>query len=93
VVRALESAFLQCGELSPSEGDANLVIGPGFRPQVADAILTGMHQKGTSHFALLEAFAPRGLLERALAHADNAGYLEHEFGDSLLVTDRSTSRG
>jgi S-adenosylmethionine:tRNA ribosyltransferase-isomerase len=93
VVRALESALLQCGELSPCEGDARLVIGPGFRPRVADAILTGMHRKGTSHFALLEAFAPRALLERALARAESAGYLEHEFGDSMLVlTERSTSR-
>jgi S-adenosylmethionine:tRNA ribosyltransferase-isomerase len=92
VVRALESAFLLCGGLSPCEGNAKLVIGPGFRPQVADAILTGIHQKGTSHFALLEAFAPRALLERALAQADGAGYLEHEFGDSMLVTEHSTSR-
>jgi S-adenosylmethionine:tRNA ribosyltransferase-isomerase len=44
-----------------------------------------MHSRGTSHFALLEAFAPRALLERALEHAERAGYLEHEFGDSCLV--------
>ena len=85
VVRALESAFLFRGELAPCEGEATLVIGPGFVPRVADAILTGMHQRGTSHFALLEAFAPRTLLERALSRADILGYLAHEFGDSMLV--------
>jgi S-adenosylmethionine:tRNA ribosyltransferase-isomerase len=64
---------------------ATLVLGPGFRPHVVDGLLTGMHPEGTSHFALMQAFAPRPLLERALAHASRAGYLEHELGDSCLV--------
>jgi len=89
VVRALESAFMAHGSLRPCEGEATLVLGPGFIPSICDGILTGMHAPGTSHFALLEAFAPRELLGRALAHADRAGYLEHEFGDSmLLIADR-----
>lgn len=87
VVRALESAALERadGALEAHEGEAKLVIGPGFRPRVVDGLLTGMHAPGTSHFALLEAFAPRALLEQASDHAERAGYLEHEFGDSCLV--------
>lgn len=84
VVRALESRAAK-GALRPGVDDATLVIGPGFVPRVVDGILSGMHPAGTSHFAVLEAFAPRPLLRRALRHAARAGYLEHELGDSTLV--------
>jgi S-adenosylmethionine:tRNA ribosyltransferase-isomerase len=84
VVRALESRAAH-GVLTPGRDEATLLIGPGFTPRVCEALLTGMHPPGTPHFAVLEAFAPRALLERALAHAERAGYLEHEFGDSCIV--------
>jgi S-adenosylmethionine:tRNA ribosyltransferase-isomerase len=48
-------------------------------------LLTGLHEPGTSHFSLLEAFAPRALLERSFRHAEREGYLQHEFGDSCLI--------
>jgi S-adenosylmethionine:tRNA ribosyltransferase-isomerase len=85
VTRALESVALTHGRLVAGEGEATLVIGPGFRPAVVDGLFTGIHTRGTSHFALLEAFAPPALLDGAIAHAETAGYLEHEFGDSCLV--------
>jgi S-adenosylmethionine:tRNA ribosyltransferase-isomerase len=85
VVRALESSFAAHGRLFAEVGEARLLLGPGFRPNVVDGILSGMHEPGTSHFALLEAFASRALLERAVAEADAAGYLQHEFGDAMLV--------
>ena len=85
VVRALESNALEHGTLRAGPGVASLVIGPGFRPRVVAGLLSGMHDPATSHYALLEAFAPRGLLERASAFAASAGYLQHEFGDSCLI--------
>jgi S-adenosylmethionine:tRNA ribosyltransferase-isomerase len=85
VVRALESSALRDGRVHAGEGEASLVIGPGFVPRATDGLLTGLHEAGTSHFALLEGFAPRGLLERGLTHAASAGYLQHEFGDSCLI--------
>ncbi len=85
VVRALESSALEHGTLTAGAGEARLVIGPGFRPGVVDGVLTGMHEPTTSHFALLSAFAPRELLERALRAAERAGYLQHEFGDACLI--------
>lgn len=84
VVRALESAALG-GTLRAQAGDTRLRIGPGFRPQVVDSLLTGMHEPDSSHFALLAAFAPPDLLAAAHAHAEVAGYLGHEFGDVALV--------
>jgi S-adenosylmethionine:tRNA ribosyltransferase-isomerase len=89
VVRALEAAASRPGGLKPGPGVAELVIGPGFTPEVVDGIFTGQHEPSTSHFSLLEAFAPRKLLESAFEHAVRAGYLHHEFGDSWLVHRRS----
>ncbi|HTQ08385.1 MAG TPA: S-adenosylmethionine:tRNA ribosyltransferase-isomerase [Polyangiaceae bacterium] len=89
VVRALESSAREHGAVTAGAGRAELVIGPGFRPRVADGVLTGMHEPGTSHFALLSAFAPPALLERALGAAERAGYVQHEFGDACLILGRS----
>jgi S-adenosylmethionine:tRNA ribosyltransferase-isomerase len=92
VTRALEAAALTRphGRLLAGEGEATVVLGPGFRPRVVDGLFTGMHARGTSHFSLLRAFATEEVLDRAVAHADRIGYLEHEFGDScLLLPDTS----
>jgi len=53
--------------------------------RTCDGLLTGLHEPGSSHFALLEAYAPRALLESAFFHAQRGGYLQHEFGDSCLI--------
>jgi S-adenosylmethionine:tRNA ribosyltransferase-isomerase len=85
VVRALESAAAAGEDLSPTQGDTSLVLGPSHVPRVVDAVLTGMHEPGTSHFRLLQAFAPESMLEAACALGDAEGFLLHELGDSLLV--------
>ncbi len=84
--RALEGcARLHDGRLEAGRGWTDLRIGPDFEPQVIDGILTNMHEPGESHFELLRAFAPAGLLARAIQHAETSGYLAHEFGDSCLI--------
>jgi S-adenosylmethionine:tRNA ribosyltransferase-isomerase len=95
VVRALEAA-VNNGQLVSGEREATLVLGPRTHhpaqlkltrehPVIVDSLITGMHQPGESHYSLLEAFAPRSLLERAAIHAHAHGYLTHEFGDACLV--------
>jgi S-adenosylmethionine:tRNA ribosyltransferase-isomerase len=85
VPRAISARGLGGGRLTPREGVTDLVIGPGFVPEIVDGLVTGLHERGASHFSLLGAFAARPLLERAYAHAERVGYLCHEFGDSSLV--------
>jgi S-adenosylmethionine:tRNA ribosyltransferase-isomerase len=86
VVRALEGAAAAGeGRLHPGIGVTDLRIGARYRPRVVDGLLTGIHEPGTSHFALLTAFAPAELLERAYRYAEAAGYVGHEFGDSSLI--------
>ena len=90
VVRALEgSAALHAGRLAEGEGVTDLRLGPGFRPKVVHGLLTGIHEPGTSHYALLEAFVAPATLAAATRHAEQAGYLTHEFGDGMLVLERS----
>jgi S-adenosylmethionine:tRNA ribosyltransferase-isomerase len=89
VVRALEGAGRD-GGLQAGATITALRIGPGFRLRVVSGLLTGLHAPGESHFELLQAFAPRALLEAALAHAAASGYRGHEFGDlSLILSEAS----
>lgn len=88
--RALEAAARtrtsrERGRLAPGEGITDLLLGPGAPRLVVDAILTGVHERETSHFALLRSFAPAARLDRALAVAEAEGLLGHEFGDAWLV--------
>ena len=53
--------------------------------RIVDGVLSGLHEASSSHFALLEAFAERTLLEEAVDAATSRGYLAHEFGDACLV--------
>ncbi len=86
VVRALESRALEGrGALSAGEGQTELRIGPGFRAGIVDGLLSGIHDPSASHYALLEAFAPRHVIDAAHAAAERWGYLEHEFGDVCLL--------
>lgn len=86
VVRALEGcARDHGGQLVAGVGVTDLKIGPRFQASWVSALFTGMHELSSSHFQLLHAFAPAGLLERAYAHARDRGFTEHEFGDSCLI--------
>jgi S-adenosylmethionine:tRNA ribosyltransferase-isomerase len=85
VVRALEGAAQKEGGLRPGAGETDLIITPAFRPRVIDGILSGAHAAHESHFSLLAAFAGPDLLAAAATHAERAGFLTHELGDSMLV--------
>jgi S-adenosylmethionine:tRNA ribosyltransferase-isomerase len=87
VVRALESAAARApgDPIAAAAGETDLVIDAAHRLRVVDALFTGMHDPGTSHDALLHAFAPEGLLRRAHAAAEARGFVGHEFGDSMLI--------
>ena len=89
VVRALEDAAAGGGLVRPGEGLATGRIGAGTRLRVVDAILSGTHEPGTSHYELLRAFLDDATLRRTSAELDARGYLTHEFGDSVLI-ERAT---
>lgn len=81
VVRALEGAAAS----GRSSGITDLKLGPSSHRRVVDAILTGVHEDGTSHHSLLEAFVPAHALEEGTRRSIEAGFLGHEFGDVWLI--------
>jgi len=85
VVRALEHAALRHGSVRSGNGIAMQRIGPRTRLRVVDAIVSGTHEPGSSHYELLRAF----LDDRTLLRVNDAfaahGYRTHEFGDSVLI--------
>ena len=85
VVRALEDAATEDGHLRSGDGLAKGRIGPSTRLKVVDAILSGTHEPGTSHYELLRAFLEDSTLERTTRELDARGYRTHEFGDSVLI--------
>ena len=85
VVRALEGHADRHGSVAAGTGETSLRLSGSYELRLVDGLLTGLHEPGTSHFELLEAFAPKQLLLRAVDHAARTGYLQHEFGDSCLV--------
>ncbi|CAN7727693.1 S-adenosylmethionine:tRNA ribosyltransferase-isomerase [Rhizobium sp. LjRoot258] len=84
VVRALEAAANPDGSVRAGNGIATGRIAQGTSLRVADAVLTGVHQPGESHFELLRAFADDALLAKTSAALTASGYRAHEFGDSVL---------
>jgi S-adenosylmethionine:tRNA ribosyltransferase-isomerase len=67
------------------EGAASGRIGPKTRLRIVDAILSGVHAEGESHYELLRAFADDAALKAMAAAASTRGYRNHEFGDSVLI--------
>jgi S-adenosylmethionine:tRNA ribosyltransferase-isomerase len=85
VVRALEHAAARTGTVVAGEGLANQRIGAGSELRVVDALLTGTHERGSSHHGLLRAFVEPDALDRADHELESHGYRTHEFGDSMLI--------
>jgi S-adenosylmethionine:tRNA ribosyltransferase-isomerase len=92
VVRALEHAAMADGQVHAGEGLATQRI-DGTRLRIVDAILTGTHEPGTSHYQLLRAFADDATLRRANEALNASHYRTHEFGDSVLLERRGDGRG
>jgi S-adenosylmethionine:tRNA ribosyltransferase-isomerase len=85
VVRALESAANDDGAVHPGSGIARGRIDAETGLRVVDAVLTGVHQRGESHFELLRAFARDDVLDEISTNLSAHHYRTHEFGDSLLL--------
>jgi S-adenosylmethionine:tRNA ribosyltransferase-isomerase len=88
VTRALEHAATLHGRVVAGEGLADQRLGPGTALSTVDAILSGTHEPGGSHYDLLGAFADAEALSQADDELEARGYRTHEFGDSVLIWRR-----
>ena len=88
VLRALEHAARLDGSVRPGAGTATQRIGPLSPLRCVDAIVSGTHERGTSHYEVLRAFQDDAVLTRMECEAEALGYRTHEFGDSVWLARR-----
>ena len=91
VVRALEHAAAADGVVHAGDGVANQRMGPSSRLKIVDAILSGTHEPGSSHYEMLRAFLDDHSLAHANAALDARGYRTHEYGDSVPIESMARS--
>lgn len=89
VVRALESYSLKYWDnwLDGSDRvqETDLFIRDGFRFNVMDGMITGMHDPYSSHIEMMSAVTGGDILESSYNIAKELGYEWHEFGDTTLI--------
>lgn len=84
VTRALEHAA-SLGPLRAGLGLATQRIGAHTPLRVVDVLVSGTHEPGSSHHALLRAFVGESVLQRMDQALEANAYRTHEFGDSVLI--------
>lgn len=83
-VRALESAARN-GILEPKSCDTNIFITPGYKFNVADAMITNFHLPESTLLMLVCAFAGKDNIFSAYQHAIENGYRFYSYGDAMLI--------
>ncbi len=85
VTRTLESAALAAGVVPAGSTETALVIVPGHRFQVVDALVTNFHLPRSSLLLLVAAFAGRERVLAAYAEAVRERYRFYSYGDAMLI--------
>jgi S-adenosylmethionine:tRNA ribosyltransferase-isomerase len=88
VVRALESAADGAGGVLPGASSTRLLIQPGYRFTVVDALLTNFHLPRSTLLSLVCAFGGLGRVLAGYRHAVAAGYRFYSYGDAMLLSSR-----
>jgi len=84
-LRLMESAAAPDGTLSAFSGETALFITPGYRFRAVDAMLTNFHLPRSTLFMLVCALCGLEVMQRAYAHAIDAGYRFYSYGDACLL--------
>ena len=84
-VRALESAAIGPREVRPGPFRTQLYVTPGYRFQIADALVTNFHMPRSTLLVLVSAFAGRENILHAYEAAQRERYRFLSFGDSMLI--------
>jgi len=84
VARTLEAAS-HSGELSPTQGETNLFIVPGYTFNVVNGLITNFHLPGTTLLMLVAAFAGLEQARTAYEHAVHSRYRFYSYGDAMFI--------
>ena len=86
-LRLIESAARD-GQIAAWEGETDIFIYPGFRFQVADALMTNFHLPRSTLMMLVSALMGQDVIRQIYAHAIAQEYRFFSYGDaSLLIPD------
>lgn len=86
VVRTLETAVNDRGEVVPGRGKTGLLVTPGFSFRVVDGMITNFHLPKSSLLFLVCAFAGKDLIKKAYGRAIEERYRFYSYGDAMLIT-------
>lgn len=91
VVRALESASepARPGHVRAGSGVTQLLIQPGYRFRIVDALLTNFHQPRSTLLALVAAFVGLSRVKHVYQVAMDRKYRFLSFGDAMWVGERA----
>jgi len=85
VVRALESAADERGEVRAGPGETSLFIHPPYEFKVVDRLLTNFHLPRSTLLMLVCAFGGYGAVMGAYREAVRAGYRFYSYGDAMVI--------
>ena len=85
VLRLLESAASEDGQLHAFCGDTAIFITPGYRFRFVDGLMTNFHLPKSTLFMLVSALMGLETMHKAYAHAIAGGYRFYSYGDSSLL--------
>ena len=87
VTRALEASASECSgrRIKSGQGNTSIFIYPGYKFRIIDALVTNFHQPKSTPMMLTSAFSGLGLLKKAYAGAQEAGYRFFSYGDAMLI--------
>ena len=85
VVRALETIWKRRAKMVTGSGTTDLLIYPGFKFQVIDALITNFHLPRSSLFFMVAAFAGLDLTKKVYHRAVESGYRFYSYGDAMLI--------
>ncbi|MFA7275512.1 MAG: tRNA preQ1(34) S-adenosylmethionine ribosyltransferase-isomerase QueA [Pseudobdellovibrionaceae bacterium] len=85
VLRILESACGEDGQMHGFCGDTSIFITPGYRFKGVDILMTNFHLPKSTLFMLVSAFAGMAEIRAAYEHAIRSGYRFYSYGDSGLL--------
>ncbi len=85
VVRSLEAASLETGNVRASEGWTDLFVRPGFEFQTVDRLITNFHLPRSTLLMLVAAFAGYENTMAAYAEAVEHDYRFYSYGDAMVV--------
>lgn len=90
VLRTLESAADETGEVHPGARETRLFVTPGYRFRIVDLLLTNFHLPRSTLFMLVAAFAGLERMQAAYAHAVRERFRFFSYGDACLLARAGT---